>query len=386
MLAARLTEITGIGLDSVAAAAGEDAAVLRLENLDTDISVPEIALAETRRSISDDRNNSWLPLTGRMELRSAVAARLNSQTGIDYDPNTQVVITCGGQEGLLDTLLAVVDPGNEVILTDPTYAGMINRTRLVGGVPVFVQFRSSGNEWRLDLDRLADAVTPRTRSLFIMNPSMPSGAVLNQEEWNAIAATCIDNDLWLIYNAAMENILFDGRPYFHPASLDGMAERTITVGSASKEYRMIGWKVGWVVGPEQVMEAIGTVHIYNTADAVGLTQTAVAAVVAGSEEDTGVEVAIAEWQKRRDVIVDELSEYNLIPAAGGWSMLLEVGQLGFTSVEASERLLSVGKIAATYMRDWGHENSDQYVRLVFSNEPVERLTGIGEKTKASLPI
>ena len=181
MLAARLTEITGIGLDSVAAAAGEDAAVLRLENLDTDISVPEIALAETQRSISDDLNNSWLPLTGRMELRSAVAARLNSQTGIDYDPNTQVVITCGGMEGLLDTLLAVVDPGNEVILTDPTYAGMINRTRLAGGVPVFVQFRSSGNEWRLDLDRLADAVTPKTRSLFVMNPSMPSGAVLNKE-------------------------------------------------------------------------------------------------------------------------------------------------------------------------------------------------------------
>ena len=384
MFATRLTEITGIGLDSVAAAAGEDAAVLRLENLDTDIPVPKIALVETQRSISDDLNNSWLPLTGRMELRVAVAERLNSQTGIDYDPNTQVVITCGGMEGLLDTLLAVVDPGNEVILTDPTYAGMINRTRLVGGVPVFVQFRAIGNEWRLDLDRLKDAVTPKTRSLFIMNPSMPSGAVLNQEEWNAIATISIDNDLWLFYNAAMENILFDGRPYFHPASLEGMAERTITIGSASKEYRMIGWKVGWVVGPEQIMESIGTVHIYNTADPVGLTQTAVAAVMVGTEEDTGIELSIAEWQRRRDVIVNELTEYNLIPAAGGWSMLLDVGQLGFTSAEASERLLNIGRIAATYMRDWGHENSDQYVRLVFSNESVERLTGIGEKTKTSL--
>ena len=147
---------------------------------------------------------------------------------------------------------------------------------------------------------------------------------------------------------------------------------------------MIGWKVGWVVGPEQVMESIGTVHIYNTADAVGLTQTAVAAVMAGTEGDAGVELAVAEWQRRRDVIVNELTEYNLIPAAGGWSMLLDVGQLGFTSAEASERLLSIGRIAATYMRDWGHENGDQYVRLVFSNESVERLTGIGEKTKASL--
>jgi len=384
MLARRVAALAGIGLDRVAAAAGADPDVLRLENLDTDIPVPEIALAETRRAVGDDDCNSWLPLTGRIELRRAVARRLKTQSGVTYDPGSEIVITCGGMEGLLNALLAIVDGGREVVMTDPTYAGMINRVRLVGAKPVFVPFRAVGAEWRLDLDRLADAVSGDTAALFIMNPSMPSGAVLDAAEWEAIAALCRQHDLWLIYNAAMEKILYDNRPYLHPASLDGMAERTITVGSASKEFRMIGWKVGWVAGPPEVMEAIGTVHVCNTADPVSIAQTAVAAVLEASDGETGVAAAVAEWQQRRDLIVEELAGFSIVPAAGGWSMLLDVGERGFGSLAASERLLERGRVAATYMRDWGDENSDQFVRLVFSNEPVARLRGLGERVRTAL--
>ena len=101
---------------------------------------------------------------------------------------------------------------------------------------------------------------------------MPSGAVLNRAEWDVIAAICRERSLWLLYNAAMERILYDGRPYLHPASLPGMAEHTITVGSVSKEYRMIGWRVGWVLGPEDVMADVARVGIYNVVTPVGLTQ------------------------------------------------------------------------------------------------------------------
>ena len=384
MIAKRLQAITGIGLDRVADSAGTDPDVLRLENLDTEIPIPAVALEETRRAIVDDDSNSWLPLTGRHELRRAIARRLAAQTGCDYDPGSQIVITCGGMEGLLDVLLALVDPGSEVVVTDPTYAGMINRVRLAGGEPVFVPFRPVDGTWRLDLDRLVDAASPRTRALFVMNPSMPSGAVLTAGEWQAVADLCKRHDLWLIYNAAMERILYDGRAYLHPASLDGMAGRTITVGSASKEYRMIGWKVGWVAGPREAMEAVAAVHVYNTADPVGIAQTAVAAALDAPGEATDVAAAVEEWQRRRDLIVEELADFRIIPAAGGWSMLLDVGESGLKSIEASERLLERGRIAATYMRDWGQENGDQFVRLVFSNEPLGRLAGIGDRVRAAL--
>ncbi len=384
MLAKRLKDLAGIGLDKVAAAAGSDPEVLRLENLDTDIPIPAAALEESLRAPSDPSCNSWLPLTGRTELRTAVAQRLKRQSGVDYDPGTQVVITCGGMEGLLNVLLAVTDPGDEVIVTDPTYAGMINRIRLVGAVPRFVPLRPDSGSWRLDCESLASAVTPRTKALFIMNPSMPSGAVLNEQEWEALAEVARKHDLWLLYNAAMEHLLYDGLPYRHPASLDGMAERTVTVGSASKEFRMIGWKVGWVAGPRSIMDALATIHIYNTADAVGLTQTAVAKAMTAPDAADDLAATVAELQQRRDLIAEELADFTMVPAAGGWSMLLDVGALGFGSLEASDRLLTKGKIAATFMRDWGEANGDQFVRLVFSREPVSRLRGIGERVRRAL--
>src|SRR5262245_29799939 len=268
----RLRDVPGFSIDRVADAAGADPDVLRLENLDTDLRPPQAALEATRAAINDDDANSYLPFLGRPALREAAARHVSRLSGVAYDPDRQCVITAGGTAGLLNVLLAILDPGDEVLLTDPTYAGMTCRVRLAGGVPRLVPFVPRGGEWRLDLDALAGVVTGRTRAVFLMNPSMPTGAVLDREEWGAVAALCVRHSLWLVYNAAMERILFDARPYLHPASLPGMAERTVTVGSASKEYRMIGWRVGWVVGPAGVLADVAKVCIYNVVAPVGLTQ------------------------------------------------------------------------------------------------------------------
>src|SRR5262249_20739778 len=150
-------------------------------------------------------------------------------------------------------LLATVDPGDEVILTDPTYAGIVNRVRLVGGVPAFVPYRVDAGEWRLDRAAFDAAVTDRTRALLLMSPSMPSGAYLDADDWAAVCALCIERDLLLIYDAAMERLLFDGRPLLHPVRTPGMAERTLVIGSMSKEFRLIGWRVGWVSGPAELV-------------------------------------------------------------------------------------------------------------------------------------
>jgi aspartate/methionine/tyrosine aminotransferase len=378
----RLRDIPGFSIDRVAAAAGADPAVLRLENLDTDLRPPVEALTATREAIERDDANSYLPFTGTGALRSAAAAHVSRLSGVAYDPARQSVITAGGTAGMFNALLAAIDPGDEVILTDPTYAGMIYRVRLVGAVPRLVPFVISGTEWRLDLDALEAAVTPRTRMLFLMNPSMPSGAVLTAAEWTRVAELCTARGLWLLYNAAMERILYDGRRYIHPAALPGMAERTITVGSVSKEYRMIGWRVGWVVGPESVMADVARVSIYNVVTPVGIAQPAAAAALTAA--DDGLTPAVREWERRRNALLRELDGWPVTTAAGGWSLLLDVAQLGFDSYTASERLLAHGRIAATPMRHWGMVNGDRFVRLVFSNEPVSRLAGLRERVGAAL--
>lgn len=382
MTVERLKDIPGFSIDRVAAAAGSDADVLRLENLDTDLRPPRAALEATRAAIDDDDANSYLPFAGSAELRQAVARHASRLSGVSYDPDRQCVITAGGTEGLLNVLLATLNPGDEVLLTDPTYAGMICRVRSAGGVPRLVPFVLREGEWRLDLDAWADAISDRTRMAFLMNPSMPSGAVLNLGEWKVIAELCVRHSLWLLYNAAMERILYDDRPYLHPASLPGMAERTLTVGSISKEYRMIGWRVGWVVGPAPIMADIAKVGIYNVVTPVGLAQKGAAAAL--ETPDSDLIDAVAVWRQRRDAIVEEFAGEALVPAAGGWSMLLDVGALGFDSFTASDRLLQRGKIAATPMRHWGNVNGDGFVRFVFSNEPVSRLAGIGERVRTAL--
>src|SRR5262245_43658883 len=208
----RLKDVPGFSIDCVAAAAGADPDVLRLENLDTDLRPPQVALEATRAAIDEDDANSYLPFIGSAELRQVVAGHVSRLSGISYDADRQCVISAGGTEGLLNVLLATLNPADEVILTDPTYAGMICRVRLAGGVPVLVPFVVWDGEWRLDLDALAAAISNSTRMVFLLNPSMPSGAVLNRGEWEAIAALCVRHSLWLLYNAAMERILYDGRP------------------------------------------------------------------------------------------------------------------------------------------------------------------------------
>ena len=164
----------------MAAAAGADPEVLRLENLDTDLAPPAAAIEATRAAVGQDAANSYLPFTGRDDLKEAVAAAPGAAQRRRARPPTQVTITCGDGDNMLDALLAVADPGDEVIVTDPVYAGMLNRVRLAGAVPRLVPLRVAGGAWRLDVEALRAAAGPRTRAVFLMNPSFPSGALLSR--------------------------------------------------------------------------------------------------------------------------------------------------------------------------------------------------------------
>ena len=147
----RLAQIPGFNIDRVAAAAGSDPEILRMENLDTDIPPPQAAMDATRAAIGQDEANSWLPFTGRDDLKDAVAAFIERRGGPRYDGRREIVITCGEGDAMLDALFCITDPGDEVVLTDPTYAGMVNRVRLVGAIPKFATLQVIAGEWRLDL-------------------------------------------------------------------------------------------------------------------------------------------------------------------------------------------------------------------------------------------
>jgi aspartate/methionine/tyrosine aminotransferase len=377
----RLREIPGFNIDRVAAAAGADPDILRMENLDTDVRPPAAAIAATRDALYQDEANSWLPFTGRDDLKEAVAAYIERRGGPRYDGRREVVITCGEGDAVLDALFCLTDPGDEVILTDPTYAGMINRVRLVGAVPRLATLQVVDNEWRLDLDALRAAASDRTRVVFINNASFPTGWVANEEEWDAIADLCRERDVWLLYWGGFEGVLFDGRTVRHPAGLPGMRDRTVTVGAPSLEQRMIAWRVGWVVAPGDLVNDVSRVHIYNGLVSSGFAQVGVRVALAEPPEDLAA--ANAEWQRRRDETLRQLDGLPVVRPAGGWSLLLDVASLGLDCQAVSDRLL-IHKVAATPMRGWGGEVAERHVRFVFSNEPVERLRLLGDRVRAAL--
>ena len=379
--ARRLDHIPGFNIDRVAAAAGDDPDVLRLENLDTDIPPPAAAIEATRAAIGADEANSWLPFNGREDLKEAVTDYIGRRGGPRYDPRREVVITCGEGEAMLDALLCLTDPGDEVILTDPTYAGMLNRVRLVGAAPRLVPMHSGSGEWRLDLDALRDAVTARTRVVFLNNASFPTGWVASMEEWDAVAALCREHDLWLLYWGGFEAVLYDGRPVIHPAALPGMRDRTVIVGAPSSEQRMIAWRVGWVVMPAELTDLVSRAQIYNGLVASGFAQIGTRVALEAGDDD--VALATAEWERRRDETVRQLDGLPVVSPHGAWAVLLDAQALGVDPAELSRRLLE-HKVAATPMGGWGGEVAARHLRLVFSNEPVERLALLGERVRTAL--
>ena len=384
MSVSRLQHITKIGVEDMGDLADTlaDPDVLRLENLDTDLRPPASALEYTRQAVHDDDANSYLPFFGLHTLRQAATGLVAHQSGHQYDWKTECVISAGGLSGILNVLLAILEPGDEVLMTDPIYVGLINRVRLAGGVPRYVPLMPSDQGWQLDTDALRHIDPAPVKLALLMSPAMPTGAVFDADDWSALIEFCRHADCLIINNTAMERILYDGRSVIHPASFPNMRDKVISVGSASKEYRMIGWRVGWIVGPAGLIADIARVSISNVVCQTGIAMGAVATAI--NDPNDGIKVCVAEWRQRRDVLLEELHDFTVIPPHGGWSFLVDVSSLGMDGSEASRRLLENGKIAATPMVNWGGSASTNYVRIVFSNEPVDRLRGIGQRFRDAL--
>ena len=379
----RLEGIPGFGIDRVAEAAGSDPDVLRLENYDTDIPPHPDAVEATRAAVGRDEANSYLPFSGLDEMKEAVAALIARRGGPHYDPYSEIVISDGEGSAVLNALFVLTDPGDEVILTDPTYAGMLQRVRLVGAVPKLVPLRGDASGWRLDLDALHEAVSDRTRVLFLMNPAIPSGWVANDEEWRAVSEICRERGTTLLYWMLWEAIVFGGRPVVVPSGLEGMRDSTVTAGAVSLEQRMIAWRVGWTASRAELAPTLAMVHIYNGIVTSGFAQIGAAAALRAGDDD--VRAAVAEWERRHDELVRQCDGLPVVPAHGGWSALFDAEACGLAAPELSRRLLEQ-KVAATPMTEaWGGAVATKYVRLVFSNEPVERLALLGERLRAALP-
>jgi N-succinyldiaminopimelate aminotransferase len=248
------------------------------------------------------RGNQYPPGPGIPELRQAIAAHQKRFYGLDIDPDTEVLVTAGATEAIAAAMLALLEPGDEVIAFEPYYDSYAACIAMAGAVRVPVTLRPP--EFRPDLDALRDAVTSRTRLILLNSPHNPTGMVLSAAELSAIASLAVERDLLVVTDEVYEHVVFDGT-HIPIATLPGMRERTVTISSAGKTFSFTGWKVGWVTGTSDLVTAVRTTKQFLTYVSAGPFQYAVAGGL--GMPDTFYESLAAGLRERRDLLAAGLA-------------------------------------------------------------------------------
>jgi N-succinyldiaminopimelate aminotransferase len=293
-----------------------------------DTDGPEEIREAAVRALRDGRGNQYPPGPGVPELRTAIATHQQRRYGLSYDPDAEVLVTAGATEAIAAALLALVEPGDEVIAFEPYYDSYAACIAMAGGTRVPVTLRPSEGSFRLDLDELRAAVTDRTRLLLINTPHNPTGTVLTREELAAIAELAVERDLLVITDEVYEHLVFDEAEHIPLVSFPGMRERTVSIGSAGKTFSFTGWKVGWVTGSPALVTAVRSAKQFLTYVASGPFQYAVAEALA--LPDSYFDAFRADMLAKRDVLATGLAEagFEVFRPAGTYFITTDIRPLG----------------------------------------------------------
>ena len=329
-----------------------------------DFDTPANVRAAAKRAL-DDGETHYAPFAGIPALREAIAADVAKRKGVDADPS-QVFVTVGGKGVMLYAILALVDPGDEVIVPDPGYPIYESLTRFVGATPVPIPIRME-HDFRLDVDELASLISPRTRVLFINSPANPTGGVLTREDLERIAELSIEHDLWVVADEIYGRILYDGAEHVSIAALPGMAERTIILDGFSKTFAMTGWRLGYAVVPASLVPTYGQLIINTISCAPTFAQVGAVEALVGPQDD--VDAMVVEFKARRDLVVAGLNQIPGISCAtplGAFYAFPSIGGTGLSGAELAERLLHEADVCVLAGTAFGGVGTE-HIRISYAN-------------------
>ena len=347
-----------------------------------DTDGPEEVREAAVRALRDGRGNQYPPGPGIPELRTAIAAHQERRYGLAYDPDTEVLVTAGATEAIAAALLALVEPGDEVVAFEPYYDSYAACIAMAGGTRVPVTLRPHEGSFRLDLDELRAAVTDRTRLLLVNTPHNPTGTVLTRAELAAIAELAVERDLLVVTDEVYEHLVFDDAEHLPLATFPGMRDRTVTIGSAGKTFSFTGWKVGWVTASPPLVAAVRSAKQFLTYVSSGPFQYAVAEALALPD---GYFTAFREdMLAKRDLLAAGLKDagFDVFHTAGTYFITTDIRPLGESDGFAFCRALPerAGVVAIPNAVFYDHrEAGAPFVRFAFCKrveilaEAVQRL-------------
>jgi aspartate/methionine/tyrosine aminotransferase len=348
--------------------------VVHLEIGEPDFSTPD-NIVEAGISAMQHGYTHYTPASGIFEAREAVAGFVSRTLKTEVDP-AEVVLVPGSKNVLLFTLLACIEPGDEVIVPDPGYPAYASQVNFIGAVPKAVTLREETG-FRMDLDELASLVTPKTRMLIVNTPQNPTGGVLTEEDIKFVCELAHKHDLLLVSDEIYSQLVY-GFHHVSPLSHPGMRERTVLMDGLSKSYAMTGWRLGYAVAPKALAAKLDTLMINSSSCAAAFTQMAAIEALSAPESEHAVARMVKVFEHRRNLVVDGL---NAIPGMrcarpqGAFYAFPNIEGTGFDEHELADRLLSEAGVAVLPGTAFGHAGKG-FIRLAYTQSEDELKLGL----------
>ena len=340
-----------------------------------DFNTPQVICDAAKKAI-DEGHHKYTPAAGTLELRKAIGQYLNREYKVSYEPS-DIVVSGGAKHSLYNTFLALVNPGDEVLIPSPFWVSYPEQVKFAGGVPVYVDCPES-SEFKLTTEALAAKITPKTKVLILNSPSNPTGAVVGRKAMEGIAELVLKHKIWVVSDEIYSKLIYGEEHVCFPALSKEVAAQTILINGMSKAFAMTGWRIGYAAGPSKIMKAIADFQSHSTSNPTAIAQKASVAGLA--MPDSEIQKMVSVFKTRRDIIVDGL---NAIPGvkclkpAGAFYVfpnikaLLKPGHA--TSMELSEYLLDKAKVAVTPGIAFGAEG---YLRISYATSEKNILEGL----------
>ncbi len=357
--------------------AAEMEEVISLSVGEPDFSTPWHIRQEGVKTL--EKGRTWYsPNAGLLKLREAIGGYLNRRFGLEYDPKNEILVTVGGSEAIDLCFRALITPGDEVLIPEPSFVCYDPLTRMAGGVPVPLVTRAE-DKFRLRADTVAAAITDKTKLLVLPFPNNPTGAIMPREELEALAEVLRGTDIVVLSDEIYGELTY-GREHISFAAIDGMQERTILVSGFSKAYAMTGWRLGYACGPQPLMAMLTKLHQYAIMCAPTTAQ--YAAIEAMDNGDSDVAQMREEYDMRRRYIVDELNKLGLtcFEPEGAFYVFPSIQATGMTSEEFCRRLLEEKHVAVVPGNAFG-DSGEGFIRISYCyslKHITEALRRIGE--------
>jgi aminotransferase len=364
-MASRLGKIKPSGIRHLFSLAHNMPDVINLGIGEPDFVPPPHVLEAVKQALDSGKTHYTLT-TGISELREALAKKAKREYGLTYNPETEILITVGGTQAIFLALMALTNPGDEVLIPDPGFVCYQPSVLIAGGTPIPMPALEE-NEFKLNADVVMSHVTDRSRIMIVNSPNNPTGAVFSYDDLASLAKLAVERDLIVISDEVYERITYDGVKHYCLASFPEMRERTLVVGSFSKTYAMTGFRIGYVFGPEKLITPLILAHQFSVACVSGPAQYAAVAALEGPQ--SFVNDMVAKFDRRRRLLYERLNEiegFSCKLPKGAFYAFANVKEFGEPSESLAAFLLSKGKVVTVPGSAFGGYG-EGYLRFSYAN-------------------